>query len=278
MRVAIYAIALNEARHVARFLAGCLGADLIVVADTGSTDDTIASLQAGGAIVHNVAIRPWRFDSARNAALALVPADVDVCIALDLDEVLSPGWRTVLDATWLPGTTRAQYSYVTAHRPDGSAAVEMLGDKIHARWGYRWRHLCHEALYPDRIQQRLVTLPEVRVDHWPDIGKSRSQYLPMLEAAVAEDPASPRDAFLLGREYVVLGQWTKGEATLRRYLDRPDARWKPQVAAAMRHIARCRANLGDLAGGGGVAATRGGRVAGGARCLGGPGRYPPATA
>jgi len=38
-------------------------------------------------------VHPWRFDVARNAALALVPDNV--CISPDLDDVLPEGWREV---------------------------------------------------------------------------------------------------------------------------------------------------------------------------------------
>ena len=55
--------------------------------------------------VHRIAIRPWRFDDARNAAMALIPADVDVCCTMDMDRCLEPGWRPKLEAAWTPETT-----------------------------------------------------------------------------------------------------------------------------------------------------------------------------
>ncbi len=248
MRVAVYAIALNEVRHVARFLESCAGADLVVVADTGSTDGTMEALQAGGAVVHSIGIVPWRFDMARNAALALVPTTIDVCIALDIDEVLSPGWRAVFDAQWKPGATRGHYLYAWSHRPDGSPAVEFWSDKIHSRGGHTWRHPCHEALYPDRLTESHVYFKGLRVDHWPDPGKSRGQYLPLLQAAAAEDPHSPRNAYYLGREYAGRKQFAEAEAELLRYLALPGATWAEQNSAAMRLLAKCRTGQGDPAG------------------------------
>jgi glycosyltransferase involved in cell wall biosynthesis len=93
LKVAVYAIALNEAVHVDRWASSAIDADYRVVADTGSTDDTVERLEKAGVTVHNIAIRPWRLDDARNAALALVPADADVCVTMDTDEFLEPGWR-----------------------------------------------------------------------------------------------------------------------------------------------------------------------------------------
>ena len=37
--------------------------------------------------------------------MALIPADVDVCLTMDMDEFLAPGWRPKLEAVWTPETT-----------------------------------------------------------------------------------------------------------------------------------------------------------------------------
>ena len=93
MKVAVYTIALNEAGHVDRWATSAVDADYRIVADTGSDDGTVDLLRSAGVTVHRIAIRPWRFDDARNAALALIPDDVDVCCTMDMDEFLEPGWR-----------------------------------------------------------------------------------------------------------------------------------------------------------------------------------------
>ncbi len=246
MRVAVYAIALDEIRHVERFLRTCSGADVVVVADTGSADGTAEALRRGGAQVFSITIRPWRFDDARNAALALVPPDIDVCVSLDLDEVLSDGWRAALEAAWTPETTLGRYRHIAVHLADGSPAVEMSGSRIHARFGYRWRHLIHEQPVPDRLRQpRETWLPGLELHHWPDRSKDRGSYLALMEAAVAEAPDDPRDTFLLGRDYVNLGRWTDGETVLQRYLQLAGTRHPAQRASAWRQIARCRHHLGD---------------------------------
>src|SRR5258708_5207699 len=95
MKIAIYGICLNEEAFVARFM------DL-------------------GAQIQAIRIVPWRFDHARNAALDLVPDDVDVCVSLDLDTVLRPGWRAALEAAWAPGINRARYAEIVGRTPDGA--------------------------------------------------------------------------------------------------------------------------------------------------------------
>ena len=61
MKVAVYTIALNESAHVERWANSAGDADYRVVADTGSTDDTVERLTAAGVMVNRIAIRPWRF-------------------------------------------------------------------------------------------------------------------------------------------------------------------------------------------------------------------------
>ena len=65
-------------------------ADGVFVLDTGSTDGTPELLRQLGAHVTQEIITPWRFDTARNRALALVPEDADLCVCTDLDEVFHP--------------------------------------------------------------------------------------------------------------------------------------------------------------------------------------------
>ena len=245
LRIAVYAIALNEALHARRFVEACAGADLVLVADTGSTDGTSDILREAGAAVHAIAVKPWRFDDARNAALALVPRDIDVCFALDLDEVLSAGWSDAVRAQWRPGTTRGRYRHVWTHEADGSPDVHYIADRAHARHGYRWRHACHEGIYADRIEERSIRIEDMRVDHWPDLGKSRGQYLTLLEATRDEDPDCTRNSFNLGREYRYHSRFVEAERELRRYLALPASTWAVQNSSAMRHIAVCRRGLGD---------------------------------
>lgn len=111
MKIAVYAISKNEEMFVERFCKSAADADMILIADTGSTDDTVKLAKKHGATVQDICISPWRFDKARDAALALIPRDYDVCISLDLDEVLEPGWREEIERVWKADTTRLRYKF-----------------------------------------------------------------------------------------------------------------------------------------------------------------------
>lgn len=94
LKVVVYAICKNESQFVDRWMDSMGEADQVVVLDTGSTDDTAEKLRGRGAEVTEEQICPWRFDTARNRSLELVPEDTDICVCTDLDEVFHPGWAS----------------------------------------------------------------------------------------------------------------------------------------------------------------------------------------
>ena len=104
LKVCVYAICKNESQFVDRFMDSMSEADYVCVLDTGSSDDTVKKLRARGAIVGETVVSPWRFDTARNESLGLIPADADICCAIDLDEQFHPGWRAALAITERPRT------------------------------------------------------------------------------------------------------------------------------------------------------------------------------
>lgn len=247
MKVYVYAICKNESKFARRWLASMGEADGIFVLDTGSTDDTAALLRAGGAQVTEEIISPWRFDTARNRSLEIVPGDADICVCTDLDEAFHPGWRHLLEAAWQPDATRARYRYTWNFQPDGTEGYVFWLDKCHARRGYRWTHPVHEVLtwQGEKGKEKIVTVEGMQLDHRADPGKSRSQYLPLLELSVKESPEDDRNMHYLGREYLFYGRWDDCIRTLEKHLAMPSARWADERCASMRYIARAYKAKGD---------------------------------
>lgn len=242
MKIAVYAISKNEQQFVERFCKSAQDADYIVIADTGSTDDTVALAEECGAQVHQIAIKPWRFDRARDAALALIPGDADVCVSLDLDEVLEPGWRAEIERVWNADTTRLRYKF------DWGQGISFFYEKIHHRVGYHWHHPCHEYPVPDaRTTEVWAHTDKLLVTHHPDNTKSRGQYLDLLHLAITEDPHCPRNAFYYARELSFYRRWQEAIDACQRYLKLPAATWNNERAYAYRVMSDSYWALGDTA-------------------------------
>lgn len=237
-KICVYAICKNEEKFVDQWMDSMREADGIVVTDTGSTDRTVEKLKDCGAVVYNDRIDPWRFDEARNISLKNVPEDADICVCTDLDEIFVPGWRALLEAAWQPDVKKAKYLYNWSLKPDGSPDVQMVYSKAHTRKDYKWLWPVHEYLvYSGTEPEKAVFVEGMVLNHYPDMGKSRSSYLPLLALALREDPDSARMAYYLGREYMYKGMWEKCIETLERYLNLKTAVWKEERCAAMRWIA-----------------------------------------
>ena len=240
MKIAVYGIALNEAKHVKRFMEACKGADLVVIADTGSTDGTQQLFTKHGATVHHISVRPFRFDDARNAALALVPADVDICVSLDIDEVPDPDFFDKLREAWKPDTTRAFVFWNT----DGQLWAN--NNRVHQRYGYRWIKPCHEVTTTSMGTIDNEVVIETTVTHEPDNNKSRAQYLPMLKAAIEEEPHDARMWHYYIRELYFHKKWKEITEAIDVFLKgRSNTGWNIEFAASCRAVGDAYVELGD---------------------------------
>lgn len=236
MKVAVYSISKNEEQFVERWAESAKDADMILLADTGSTDNTVQLAKDAGVSVVEFEISPWRFDVARNKSLEAIPEDYDYCIALDCDEVLLPGWREGLEKAYAEGVTRPRYKYVWSWNNDGAEGLTYGGDKIHARKDYVWKHPVHEVMSCTSVEKQ-GWFDEVEIHHYPDNTKSRGQYLPLLALSVEEDPADDRNAFYYARELFFTGDKDKALLEFKRHLDLPKALWRPERARSMRYLA-----------------------------------------
>lgn len=245
-KVCVYAISKNEEKFVDRWMDAVSEADAVIVVDTGSSDRTARKLRERGAIVYKEKISPWRFDVARNAALRHVPKDADICVSNDLDEVFEPGWRKKLEEAWTPNTTRARYLFSFSLNPDGTPHKQYPMEKVHARHDYKWIHPVHEILeYSGSSPEKTTWIPGMVLNHYPDLSKPRSQYLPLLELSVKENPLDDRAVFWLGREYVYNKKYEQAIKTLQKHLNLPTAVWAEERSASMRFIARAYEESGN---------------------------------
>jgi glycosyltransferase involved in cell wall biosynthesis len=205
MKIAVYTIALNEEKHVERWYNSVKDADYILIADTGSTDRTVEIAKSLGINVFNISIKPWRFDTARNTALALLPDDIDLCVSLDMDETISEGWREILEKTSGNQITYVFDNYYKQH--------SMVNNKIHSRHGYVWKFIMHEGIVQDRTIPDIEFAYGLEVYHLPDTEKPRKQYLDLIKAALDETPNITRyykyytDALVSLERYKEAEEW-----------------------------------------------------------------------
>ncbi len=236
-KICVYAISKNEEIFAAKWADSMKDADKIVVLDTGSTDKTVDILRSKGVDVTVKEIIPWRFDVARNEALNLVPSEYDICICTDLDEEFVPGWKEELLKVWNDDITRVRYTYNWSFDEYGKPATTFLANKIHKNKMYKWTHPVHEVLKPLKPEKEIIC-ENIIINHHPDLSKSRSSYLPLLELSVKEDPYDDRNMHYLGREYMHYQRWDDAIETLKKHLELKNATWKDERCASMRFIAR----------------------------------------
>ena len=180
-KVCVYAICKNEEKFIKKWVESMNEADEIYVLDTGSTDNSVKLLKELNVNVKTKIITPWRFDTARNESLKLVPKDADICVCTDLDEVFVKGWREQLEQTWTKDTSRLLYTYNWSLDENNNPKVTFFREKIHSRNDYEWIYPVHEIPHFIGTNEVTKTNENIILNHYPDNTKSRSSYLKLLE-------------------------------------------------------------------------------------------------
>lgn len=244
LKITVYAITKNEEKFVDRWVENMSEADNIVVLDTGSTDNTVQMLKDKGVIVKQKIINPWRFDTARNESLKLVPPDTDVCVCTDLDEVFEKGWREKIERTWKQNTKKLKYKYVWNILENGQDGISFLYEKIHTKNDYKWVYPVHEILESKQEikQEEIAVCQDLVLRHYPDKNKSRGQYLGLLELSVKENPENDRNTHYLAREYMYYAQYDKAIKMFKKHLNLKSATWREERSTSLRYIGDCYLN------------------------------------
>jgi hypothetical protein len=97
IKIAVYGVAKNEESNVQVWYESTKNADYHFILDTGSTDNTIDLAKSFGINVVSASFIPWDETTAKNVALSLLPADIDYCVMMDLDQKMqSLDWKEQL--------------------------------------------------------------------------------------------------------------------------------------------------------------------------------------
>jgi glycosyltransferase involved in cell wall biosynthesis len=211
LKLSLAMIAKNEARCLARCLRSVRAiADEIIVADTGSTDDTVKIARENGATVAHFA---WNndFAAARNFALAQATGD----------------WMLILDADeWASETLAGEIRKFIAGPPQ-IGRLKIVSDFKHHGQTQRSstfvsRLFPRGANFTGRIHEQLVSpLPRVNLqgelwhDGYLETQKS-DRNVKMLSAEIAREPQNAYLHFQLALEFTSLGQPQNAFASLQK--------------------------------------------------------------
>jgi glycosyltransferase involved in cell wall biosynthesis len=201
IKLSLAMIVKNEARCLARCLQSVRGvANEIVVADTGSTDDTVKIASEFGAKVSRF---DWisDFAAARNFALAQTTGD----------------WILILDADEWASKTLAQEIRKFIAGPPQIGRLKIVSDFRHhgqtlQSSTFVSRLFPHGAKFEGRIHEQIVSdLPRVnlRGELWHDgylETKKSERNVKLLQAELAREPRSAYLQFQLALEFTSLGQ------------------------------------------------------------------------
>jgi tetratricopeptide (TPR) repeat protein len=247
-RLSLCMIAKNEGTMLADCLASVRGlVDEIVLADTGSDDDTVAIAEAAGATVVRHA---WSqdFAAARNAALAAVTGDW--VLMLDADERLTPGAAAAirkaiadddLDCGLLPLHNAARLDAPLAEVLSGKARIgepTALPRLLRRTPTLRWTGVVHEsvAAWLTEINGRVrhVGAHILHLGSVPSIREARDKWnrnVSLLERRVELEPDNPVPFGYLATELAKSGQMARaakvasdGWQAWLRVADRPGPR------------------------------------------------------
>lgn len=213
MKIAVYTICKNEEKYISGWYETAKPADYRILVDTGSTDGS------QNYAPHEIVVAPFRFDVARNAALSLVPADADVCVSLDLDERLRPGWRKEIEDAYakVPEVDRKCAIRFSATYNRKGMQPFWHNSRVHSRSGFVWKEPCHEALFPWMASEMTIQMPNFHIDHFPDETKPRTSYLPLLAWGLNEEPWNSRRIFYYARELLMYHHYEQALGWFKQY-------------------------------------------------------------
>ena len=192
----VYAICKNEMKNIEKWLKGFGKADYVCILDTGSTDGTWEFLQEEtkkrpNLITKQEIINPWRFDTARNISMTLIPKETTIFFMADIDEEIhEDDWVEKVKSIWEPNFNRGAYCYNRDVAADGTITKQITEYRIHSKQWTHWKNIVHEAIYNIFDQKNFYaencTKVDITVWHFPT--KGPTNYVELCEEDLIENP------------------------------------------------------------------------------------------
>lgn len=249
IKLAIYSICKNEIESVEKFLKCFTKADYVCILDTGSTDGTWEYLQSvqyeyPNLIIDQKIINPWRFDTARNISLTLVPKDTTMYFMMDLDEIIKEDdWVEKVKNSWDPLFSRGQYLYNRFVDPTTDTPTHYFTEgRIHNNtWHYhgivheQLCNICGERLF---FQDECIQVP-ITVWHYPT-KNNKSFYIKLCQDALKEEPDNELMRLQLAIEYEVNQYFDEAIKEYTHLINLPESNLN------LIELGRCYASLGRI--------------------------------
>lgn len=217
LKICVYAICKNESKFVDRWVDSIIDeADYIVVLDTGSTDDTVERLKKYLSVQveeydYEEVVGYFRFDTARNDSLKLVPFDADICVVLDFDQVPEKGWSDIIRNAFANGYNEVR-GFIVDHDDNGNEISRWCSRNVHPNSPeWYWERMIHEGIkYIGDGEPKSYFSKDFVINHYPDRSKDRSGYIKLLEKAVSLYPKDPYYGIYYGVE--LAARYSKDDA------------------------------------------------------------------
>lgn len=236
-RICVYGICKNELQFVDRFVES-VGSDVdIFIGDTGSTDGTVEAFRKyPNVTVFEYKISPWRFDTARQTCLDMIPNNYDLYFSLDIDEfIITKDWIKLFN-TVPKEANQVYYKFEPYFDENGKPTSTFFNNRIHTR-DFHWTYCVHEVITPNTgLIVKAFKIDNLVVHHLPDPNKVTSSYLPLLELNAQEFPDDPRSYHYLGREYLYHMRHEDSIRTLEHHINMKNSNWSAERACSCRLI------------------------------------------
>lgn len=251
IKIVIYSICKNEIVNIDKFLKCFTKADYVCILDTGSNDGTWEALQHAqgeysNLIIDQKIITPWRYDTARNISLELVPKDTTIYFMMDLDEIIKEDdWLEKIKDSWNPLFSRGRYLYNRSVDPKTDTPTQYFYEhRIHNNT-WRYHGIVHEQLYNiggerEFFADECVNVP-ITVWHYPT-REDKSSYIELCQRALEEEPNNWLMHMQLAAEYEVNRYAENAIEEYQKIIN------SPITTLDLVEIGRCYASLGRLLG------------------------------
>ncbi|MFA5344544.1 MAG: glycosyltransferase [Kiritimatiellia bacterium] len=236
MRLSVSMIVKNEESCLAKCMGSVVGADELVVVDTGSTDRTKEIAAEFGAKLSDFA---WCDDYAAARNFALAQCSGDWVLSIDADEELEPGGIDKVRAVISQAAASTKRIGVVM-RAAVNGDEHPLGRLFRRDPGVRWEGEGHEAIGKIESQSGIV----IKYGYSPTHKTDPDRMLRIMGKAVIKNPRATRSVFYLAREYWYRKDYETAVKWLDDYFLR--ATFGPEMAEAALLMARCYLAMGQI--------------------------------